>query len=115
MPKGEQELEPEGEASGGGSGDWHSDGGEDDESDGSSGGEEVDSPLVPKGDPSIHMTQQVSVVKQLHRPDRLQSTLGRLLLCRLRRLPSSPKSRRQNLGRPCPRSKWLSPLLLGNL
>ena len=86
MPNGEQEQEPEGEASGGDSGDWHSDGGEDDESDDSSGGEEVDSPLAPKGDPSIPMTQQVSVVKRLHRLDRLQSALGCLLLCQLRRL-----------------------------
>ena len=41
MPNGEQEQE--GEASGGDSGDWHSDGG-DKESEDSSSGEEVDSP-----------------------------------------------------------------------
>ena len=44
MPNGEQEQDPEGEASGGESGEWHSDGGEDDESEDSSNGEEVDSP-----------------------------------------------------------------------
>ena len=42
MPNGEQE--PEGEASGGESGEWHSDEGEDDESDDSGDSEEVDSP-----------------------------------------------------------------------
>ncbi|XP_037454645.1 uncharacterized protein LOC119324988 isoform X1 [Triticum dicoccoides] len=44
MPNGEQEQEHEGEASGGESGEWHSDGGEDDESKDSSSGVEVDSP-----------------------------------------------------------------------
>ena len=44
MPNGEQEQDPEGEASGDESSEWHSDGGEDDESDDSSNGEEVDSP-----------------------------------------------------------------------
>nr|XP_020170366.1 uncharacterized protein LOC109755900 [Aegilops tauschii subsp. strangulata] len=44
MPNGEQEQEREGEVSGGDSGDWQSDGGEDEESDESSSGEEVDSP-----------------------------------------------------------------------
>lgn len=44
MPNGEQEQYPQGEASGGESGEWHSDGGEDDESDDSDDGEEVDSP-----------------------------------------------------------------------
>ena len=42
MPNGEQEQE--GEASGGDSGDWHSDGGGDKESEDSRSGEEVDSP-----------------------------------------------------------------------
>ena len=73
MPNGEQvqEQEQEGEVSGGKSGDWQSDGGEDEESDDLSGGEEVDSPLAPKGDPSIPMTQQVSVAKRLRRLVRL--------------------------------------------
>ena len=44
MPNGEQGQDPEGEASGGESGKWHSDGGEDDESEDSGDGEEVDSP-----------------------------------------------------------------------
>ena len=44
MPNREQEQDPEGEASRGESGEWHSDGGEDNESDDSGGGEEVDSP-----------------------------------------------------------------------
>ena len=48
MPNGEQEQEQEGEASRGDSGDWHSDGGEDEESDDSSSDEEVDSPLASK-------------------------------------------------------------------
>ena len=42
MPNGEQEQDPEGEASGGESGEWYSDGGEDDESDDSDDGEEAD-------------------------------------------------------------------------
>ena len=44
MPNGEQEQDPEGEASGGESGEWHSDEEEDEESDDPSGEEEVDSP-----------------------------------------------------------------------
>lgn len=44
IPNGEQEQDPEGEASGGDSGDWHSDGEENEESDDSSGEEEVESP-----------------------------------------------------------------------
>nr|XP_020163691.1 prothymosin alpha-like [Aegilops tauschii subsp. strangulata] len=44
MPNGEQEQDPEGEASADESSEWHSDGGEDEESDDSSDGEEVDSP-----------------------------------------------------------------------
>ena len=44
MPNGEQEQDPEGEASGGESGEWHSDGEGDEESDDPSDEEEVDSP-----------------------------------------------------------------------
>ena len=44
MPNGEQEQEPEGEASGGESGEWHSDGEGDEESSDPSDEEEVDSP-----------------------------------------------------------------------
>nr|XP_020174279.1 muscle M-line assembly protein unc-89-like [Aegilops tauschii subsp. strangulata] len=44
MPNGEQEQDPEGEASGGESGEWHSDGERDEESDDPSDKEEVDSP-----------------------------------------------------------------------
>ena len=44
MPNGEQEQDPEGEASGGESGEWHSDGEGDRESDDPSDEEEVDSP-----------------------------------------------------------------------
>ena len=44
MPNWEQEQDPEGDASGGDSGEWHSDGDEDEESDGPSDEEEVDSP-----------------------------------------------------------------------
>lgn len=44
MPNGEQEQDPEGEASGGESGEWHSDGEGDKESDDPSDEEEVDSP-----------------------------------------------------------------------
>ena len=44
MPNGEQEQDPEGEASGGESGECHSDGEEDEESDDPSDEEEVDSP-----------------------------------------------------------------------
>ncbi|KAF7095823.1 hypothetical protein CFC21_097891 [Triticum aestivum] len=44
MPNGEQEQDPEGEASGGESGMWHSDEEEDEESDDPSDEEEVDSP-----------------------------------------------------------------------
>ena len=43
VPNGEQEQDLEGEASGGGSGEWHSDGEEDEESDDSSD-KEVESP-----------------------------------------------------------------------
>ena len=44
MPKGEQEQEPEGEASRHECGEWHSDGEGDEESDDPSDEEEVDSP-----------------------------------------------------------------------
>ena len=44
MPNGEQEQDPEGEASGGESGEWHSDGEGDEESSDPSDEEEVDSP-----------------------------------------------------------------------
>ena len=44
MPNGEQEQDPEGEASGGESGEWHSDGEGGEESDNPSDEEEVDSP-----------------------------------------------------------------------
>ncbi|XBJ24986.1 hypothetical protein VPH35_002750 [Triticum aestivum] len=44
VPNGEQEQDPEGEASGGESGEWHSDEEEDEESDDPSDEEEVDSP-----------------------------------------------------------------------
>ena len=44
MPNGEQEQDPEGEASGGESGEWHSDCEGDEESDDPSDEEEVDSP-----------------------------------------------------------------------
>ena len=44
MPNGEQEQDPEGEASRGESGEWHSDEEEDEESDDLSDEEEVDSP-----------------------------------------------------------------------
>ena len=44
MPNGEQEQDPEGEASGGESSEWHSDEEEDEESDDPSDEEEVDSP-----------------------------------------------------------------------
>ena len=44
MPNGEQEQDPEGEASGGESGEWHSNGEGDEESDDPSDKEEVDSP-----------------------------------------------------------------------
>ena len=44
MPNGEQEQDPEGEASGGESGEWHSDDEEDEDSDDPSDEEEVDSP-----------------------------------------------------------------------
>ena len=44
MPNGEQEQDPEGEASGGESGEWHSDEEEDEESDDPSDEEEVDLP-----------------------------------------------------------------------
>ena len=44
MPNGEQEQDPEGEASGGESGEWHLDKEEDEESDDPSDEEEVDSP-----------------------------------------------------------------------
>ena len=44
MPNGEQEQDPEGEASGGESGEWHSDGEGDEESSDLSDEEEVDSP-----------------------------------------------------------------------
>ena len=44
MPNGEQEQDPEGEASGGKSMDWQSDGGEEEEREDSSSGEEVESP-----------------------------------------------------------------------
>ena len=44
MPNEEQEQDPEGEASGGESGEWHSDDEEDEDSDDPSDEEEVDSP-----------------------------------------------------------------------
>ena len=44
MPNGEQEQDPEGEASGGESGEWHSDDEEDEDNDDPSDEEEVDSP-----------------------------------------------------------------------
>ena len=44
MPNGEQEQDPEGEASGGESGEWHSDGEGNEESDDPSDEEEVESP-----------------------------------------------------------------------
>ena len=44
VPNGEQEQDPEGEASGGDSGEWHLDGEGDEESDNSSDKEEVESP-----------------------------------------------------------------------
>ena len=44
MPNGEQEQDPEGEASGGESGEWHADGEGGEESDDPSDEEEVDSP-----------------------------------------------------------------------
>ena len=44
VPNGVQEQDPEGEVSGGDSGEWHSDGEGDEESDDSSDEEEVESP-----------------------------------------------------------------------
>ena len=70
--------------------------------------------LARKDAPSRGKTQQVFVAKRLHRPDKTQNALEHLLVCRLRKLRNSPKSCRQNPGRPCPRLKWLSPSLLGN-
>ena len=46
MSNGEQEQDPEGEASGSDSGEWDSDGGGDEESDDPSDEEEVKSPLL---------------------------------------------------------------------
>ena len=70
--------------------------------------------LARKDAPSRGRTQQVFMAKRLHRLDIPQSALEHLLLCRLRKLRSIPKSRRQSPRRRCPRLKWSYPSLMGN-
>ena len=90
MPNGEQEQDPEGEASGGESGEWHSDGERDKESDDPSDEEEVDSP--PRRERRSKLTtRRAPVTRRPFRPSSRQSVLGRPLRHQLKKLQSSPR------------------------
>ena len=91
MPNGEQEQDPEGEASGGESGEWHSDGEGDEESDDPSDEEEVESPPRRKGDPNLLTTRRAPMTRRPFRPGSRQSVLGRPLRHQLKKLQSSPR------------------------
>ena len=110
MPNGEQEQALEGEASGGDSGEWTSDGEGDGGSDDSSDGEEVESPVAGRGDPSLTKNDRVPATRQLLRLVSLRSVLGSLHQPRLRRRQSTPKLQSRGLGRRCRRSRLISPL-----
>ena len=79
MPNGEQEQDSKGEASGGESGEWHSDGEEDDESETRVMKKRSTHLLIGKADPSSLTIQQAPATKRLFKLGSRQSVLGRLL------------------------------------
>ena len=105
MPNGEQEQDPEGEASGGESGEWHSDGEGDEESDDPSDEEEVDSP--PRRERRSKLAHDPASARE-RRPFRLgsrQSVLGRPLRHQLKKAPKQSKVVVQKTRKALPRIK----------
>ena len=91
MPNGEQEQDPEGEASGGDSGELESDGGGDEESDDQVTKKKSSRLLAGRGDPSLTKNDRAPVKRQLLRLVSLQSILGHLHQPQLKKRQSIPK------------------------